>query len=144
MANNVKKEYKNEDIAVVWQPHLCIHDKSCWKNLGKVFKPLKRPWVKMENASTEEIIAQVDKCPAGALSYYKLNEEMENQETTNEEKINVKVIPGGPLMVMGTCEVTLGDGSVEVRENRSTYCRCGLSANKPFCDGGHKGVDWEK
>jgi len=65
---------------------------------------------------------------------------MENQ---NNNATEVKVIPGGPLMVMGTCEVTLADGTKEVKENRSTYCRCALSKNKPFCDGAHKGVDWE-
>ena len=143
MDKQIKKEYKNDDITVVWQSHLCIHDKSCWKGLGKVFRPLKRPWVKMEGASNEEIINQINKCPSGALTYYKNEDNMENQETTNEN-IDVKVIPGGPLMVMGNCEVTLGDGSKVIRETRSTYCRCGLSANKPFCDGKHKGVEWEK
>ncbi len=68
---------------------------------------------------------------------------MENQESNNEN-IKVKVIPGGPLMVTGTCEITHADGSTQVKENKTTYCRCALSKNKPFCDGAHKGVDWEK
>ena len=98
----------------------------------------------MEGDTTEEIIAQVGKCPSGALSYYNLKEEkMENQESNNEN-IKVKVIPGGPLMVTGTCEITHADGTVQLKENKTTYCRCGLSANKPFCDGGHKGTDWDK
>lgn len=58
------------------------------------------------------------------------------------DKIDVKVIPGGPLMVHGTCEVTHADGTKETKETRSTYCRCGASANKPFCDGKHKGLEW--
>ena len=72
----------------------------------------------------------------------KLNKRMENKETSNSEVTKIKVIPGGPLMISNTCEVTLADGSTEIRENKSTYCRCGASANKPFCDGKHKGLDW--
>ena len=67
---------------------------------------------------------------------------MEDQNNQNED-IKVTVIPGGPLMIVGTCQVTHGDGRVETKENRSTYCRCGASSNKPFCDGSHKSMDWE-
>lgn len=67
---------------------------------------------------------------------------MDNQNDQNE-KVNVKVIPGGPLMITGTCEITHADGTVETKENRSTYCRCGASSNKPFCDGAHKSIDWK-
>ena len=69
-------------------------------------------------------------------------ENMENQEVSNEN-VKVKVIPGGPLMVTGTCEITHVDGTVEVKENKTTYCRCALSKNKPFCDGSHKGTNWD-
>ena len=67
---------------------------------------------------------------------------MEDQKSSNEY-VDVKVIPGGPLMITGTCEVTHADGRIETRENKSTYCRCGASGNKPFCDGGHKGIEWD-
>lgn len=67
---------------------------------------------------------------------------MEEQNNQNEN-INVTVIPGGPLMITGTCQVTHPDGRVETKENRSTYCRCGASSNKPFCDGAHKSIDWK-
>lgn len=67
---------------------------------------------------------------------------MDNQNSNNES-IGVKVIPGGPLMISGTCEITHADGTKEVKENRSTYCRCGASTNKPFCDGSHKSIEWE-
>lgn len=63
--------YKNNDITVVWKPERCIHSKKCWKGLGEVFKPLEKPWIKMDGASTERIIEQVNNCPSGALSYIK-------------------------------------------------------------------------
>jgi len=51
----------------------------------------------------------------------------------------ITIIPNGPIMIKDDCEVTLADGSVVNKETKVTLCRCGLSANKPFCDGGHKG-----
>jgi uncharacterized Fe-S cluster protein YjdI len=68
--------YNNEEITVVWKPHLCTHSTNCWKGLISVFNPKERPWIKMDGASTQEIISQVEKCPSGALSYQrKIKEE---------------------------------------------------------------------
>ena len=38
--------------------------------LPKVYNPKERPWVKPENATTAQLIAQIEKCPSGALSYH--------------------------------------------------------------------------
>ncbi len=69
--NNLKKEYTNSEITVVWQSSLCIHSGMCVKNLSAVFKPQTSPWIQMENVSTDEIISAVSKCPSGALQYHK-------------------------------------------------------------------------
>lgn len=66
------KEYKKGDIAVVWKSDKCINSTNCFTGLPSVFKPQSRPWVQTENASKEEIIAQVEKCPSGALTIKKL------------------------------------------------------------------------
>ena len=65
----MKTQYKNEDITIHWDQSKCIHAGVCVRSLPKVYNPKERPWVKIENASTEELKAQVDKCPSGALSY---------------------------------------------------------------------------
>lgn len=62
-------KYSNDDITVVWKPDVCIHSTFCWKGLIGVFNPKERPWIKMDGATTEQIIEQVSKCPSGALSY---------------------------------------------------------------------------
>lgn len=69
--NNIVKEYSNNEITVLWQSALCAHSANCVKNLSAVFQPKTQPWIKMENATTDEIIAAVAKCPSGALSVKK-------------------------------------------------------------------------
>ncbi len=65
MAN---KEYSTREITILWKPEKCIHSGICVKTLPKVYNPQEKPWIKLENASTEELINQVAKCPSGALS----------------------------------------------------------------------------
>jgi CDGSH-type Zn-finger protein len=43
----------------------------------------------------------------------------------------------GPVWVRGGVEIRSGDGHAYEVRNRVTLCRCGRSANKPFCDGSH-------
>jgi CDGSH-type Zn-finger protein/uncharacterized Fe-S cluster protein YjdI len=45
--------------------------------------------------------------------------------------------PNGPLAVRGNLEITSGTGRVVARVTSAVLCRCGGSANKPFCDGTH-------
>ena len=67
-----KIEYTNGELTIIWQPKLCKHTGICLKTLPQVYHPQEHPWIKIENASTSELIDQIDKCPSGALSY-KLN-----------------------------------------------------------------------
>ena len=64
---NTKKEYSNGEITVVYQADKCIHSGVCAKGLSLVFKPGEQPWIKMDAASKEEIMLQVQKCPTKAL-----------------------------------------------------------------------------
>ena len=43
----------------------------------------------------------------------------------------------GPLRVRGNLEIVSGGGRVVARLESAALCRCGGSANKPFCDGTH-------
>ncbi|MDD4776703.1 MAG: (4Fe-4S)-binding protein [Fermentimonas sp.] len=66
------KEYTNGEITIVWKPDVCIHSGICVRTLPKVYKPSERPWIQMENATSQEMIDQVAKCPSGALSIKKI------------------------------------------------------------------------
>jgi CDGSH-type Zn-finger protein len=49
--------------------------------------------------------------------------------------------PNGSMKVEGDFEIVDRDGNVYDLGGREvvSLCRCGLSKNKPFCDGSHKG-----
>ncbi len=61
-----------------------------------------------------------------------------------EENVNIKVIGGGPLIVLNSVCITHADGTEEIKENRASFCRCGASENMPYCDGKHKALDFDK
>ncbi|MFM9988762.1 (4Fe-4S)-binding protein [Flavobacterium sp.] len=71
--NDIKKEYTNGEVTVVWQSGKCIHSGNCVRNNPNVFQPKEKPWIKIDGSTTEKIIDTVKKCPSGALTYY-LNE----------------------------------------------------------------------
>ena len=144
MPKSIKKEYTNGELTVIWQPNKCIHSANCAKNLATVFNPKKRPWIDVAGDTTENIRKTIDTCPSGALSY-RLNKEetisltsKQNTNMDNQNKTDIKMLGDGPLMVTGNCTITDPSGkAIEVKE-KFFLCRCGASANKPFCDGKHK------
>lgn len=56
-------------------------------------------------------------------------------------KIDIK--ENGPLVVKGVTEMIGPDGKEVESKSTMFLCRCGHSANKPFCDGSHSKVDWD-
>lgn len=139
----IVKEYERDGLTVVWKPKKCIHSAVCVNTLPSVYKPNEKPWIVPENASVDSLIAQIDRCPSGALSY-KL-EQRENESKSKRELMSqkVEVTPNGPLMVHGEIEITMADGSTQTKKRATAFCRCGASHNKPFCDGSHRGVDFK-
>ena len=49
----------------------------------------------------------------------------------------IKPARNGPLLVSGAIEVVSGTGKTVNRTTNVAFCRCGHSANKPYCDGTH-------
>ena len=57
----------------------------------------------------------------------------------------VACINNGPLRVSGSFSIVDAQGAVFDLAGREavSLCRCGASANKPFCDGAHRGVGFQ-
>jgi len=73
----MKDEFKNQEITVSWDQSKCVHAGVCYSELRRVFNPLRRPWINVDEADTEAIIETVKKCPSGALSFA-YNEEIQH------------------------------------------------------------------
>jgi len=52
-------------------------------------------------------------------------------------------LPNGPLRVAGNLEVISGTGRTIAKSTELYLCRCGHSANKPYCDGSHARVGFK-
>ena len=59
----VERVYRNREIAVSWEPKLCIHAGYCFRGLPEVFQPQERPWVKVDAATADKIAEVVMTCP---------------------------------------------------------------------------------
>ncbi|MES2617256.1 MAG: (4Fe-4S)-binding protein [Bacteroidota bacterium] len=141
---DITKKYSNGEITIVWKPSVCIHSTLCWKGekgLPEVFNPARKPWIVPEGGTTAEIIERVNRCPSGALSFYYNGEGDENISSTNE--CIVETAPNGPLMVYGNIIVKDKDGNATNKYKVTAFCRCGGSANKPYCDGTHRKIDFQ-
>lgn len=148
------KQYKNENISVHWFPELCAHPGICSKLLPEVFNPKQSPWVNVNAAAPEDIIATVDKCPTGALRYSlpegsRVDPEIAggvgniDYEKTNPAEVKIRVTSNGPLLVEGSAVVIGADGQALQEGPRLALCRCGLTCNSPFCDGAHSKHGWK-
>ena len=54
----------------------------------------------------------------------------------------ITLAPNGPLLVEGPLTCTGADGT-SASGAQTALCRCGASANKPFCDGSHREIGFE-
>lgn len=138
--DNVRKEYSNGEITVIWRPHLCDHSAVCLMQLPKVFDNSKRPWINMQGGSTQQIIDTVNACPTAALTF-KQNADIEKEKaktTENATAAQIVLVNGGPVRISGNFSLTDEAGNVISTEQRVSICRCGKSAKMPFCDGSHR------
>ena len=58
------------------------------------------------------------------------------------DETSIEIRENGPLMVRNLKVMILPDGSQAEKKELTVLCRCGLSANKPYCDGSHKREGW--
>lgn len=57
----------------------------------------------------------------------------------------INVFDSGPFLVKGDVVIKDADGNTWDTEGKDAValCRCGASANKPFCDGEHRNCGFE-
>lgn len=131
-----RKEYRGVGITMTDDESLCAGYAYCdrhggvWRTIAATADPHVR----------EEVITQIANCPSGRLQY------VPDGRDAPEEAPHapaIAAIRDGALWLLGGVPLTTPDGfTYEVRA-RQLLCRCGESANKPFCDGTHQRIGFE-
>ena len=131
--------YRGKDITIHDNRGVCSHDQSCINDLPSVFQQGKRRWIHPDNASVKDIVATIEKCPSGALSY----SIGQRKCTEIEREPAIKIAKNGPLEITGG--IILKDDMDSKPESLEHYtlCRCGSTKNSPFCDGSHQKSGFE-
>ncbi len=126
--------YTGKAITINDNRGVCAHSTRCTDGLKSVFKYGQEPWIDPDGASVDEIKKAVENCPSGALSYTIDNREYDDFGRNP----SIMVTKNGPYAVSGGVELKDSmSGQTPVTREHYTLCRCGGSANKPFCDGTH-------
>jgi len=97
--------------------------------------------VEQEGAEAAELtVREAGLCPSGRLV---VRDQQSNADIEPEFTPSIGIVAdlaeglAGPIWVRGGITVTSSDGEPYEVRNRVTLCRCGASANKPFCDASH-------
>lgn len=125
-------------------PALLLADAERLCAFGRFCDPHGKVWNQVAHTKDPHIrttfLRQVENCPAGRLVAV---DKATGKPVETRLLVSIGLVEdpeeqcSGPLWLRGGIAVIAADGfEYEVR-NRVTLCRCGQSANKPFCDGTH-------
>lgn len=62
-----RKSYVGRDVTVSFDNEVCQHSGVCVRGLPTVFDTSRHPWVDADGAGAGDVVAQVARCPSGAL-----------------------------------------------------------------------------
>ncbi len=130
--------YEGKDVVVTFSPRICAHAEECVRIAGHVFNTSQKPWVQPDNGTRAEVEEVVAACPSGALA---LKREDGMREHRMPDRCDITVEKDGPYWVLGVTPPAEAQAEGMSRE-KYVLCRCGLSGNKPYCDGTHSDKGW--
>jgi CDGSH-type Zn-finger protein len=118
---------------------LCAFARFCDPG-GKIWSLIERT---NEPAARKLALREGMSCPGGRLV---LHDKRTGQAIEPDLPPSIGVVEdpalgcSGPLWVRGGIRVESEDGKPYEIRNRMAVCRCGASANKPFCNGSHASI----
>ncbi len=135
MAKRTIFEYAGKRATVAWHGKLCIYIGECGRAKGDLFVGGRQPWCQPDLATDDEVYDVVLRCPTGALT---VDFEDGSHRETASARNTVQVAYNGPLFVRGDLDIDGAPEDAPGLNYRAALCRCGRSANKPFCDNSHE------
>jgi len=134
MAKKAVFQYPGKEATVSWHGRLCIHIGECGRAKGELFVGGRDPWCQPDLTGNEEVADVVSRCPTGALTV----DFADGSGREKPEPVNtVNVAYNGPLFVRGQLTIENAPADAPGLAFRAALCRCGKSANKPYCDNSH-------
>ena len=131
--------YAGAEMTVHFSARLCSHAAECRRRLPAVFDLDERPWVQPDKGSVDAIKAVIAACPSGALRFGPGGAEQHLTGTT----LRITVEPDGPYRVAAVPLLETPLAGAGATAEKYVLCRCGLSRNKPYCDGSHSEQGWK-
>lgn len=123
------------DVTIHFDARRCVHSRNCVLGHPEVYVPnVKGEWIHPDAASAEVVMHTALSCPSGAIRVAR-NDGSASSDTPPAVN-TVRVRENGPLAVEAELQIR-GEAQASPR---ATLCRCGQSANKPWCDGAHAGA----
>jgi CDGSH-type Zn-finger protein/uncharacterized Fe-S cluster protein YjdI len=127
--------YEGREVDVDWDGRLCIHVGECGRADDELFEGGRKPWCQPDRASAERVLEVVKRCPTGALTARR----KDGAPTEAAPDGNTCVVSNdGPLYFAGDLQLEGAAEDMPGVRFRAALCRCGQSANKPFCDNSHQ------
>jgi CDGSH-type Zn-finger protein/uncharacterized Fe-S cluster protein YjdI len=129
------RDYRGKQVTIRYDAQRCIHAAECVRGAPAVFDPQARPWIQPDQADAGHLAQVVARCPTGALTLHAPDGSLvEAAPGRNVAHLQ----PRGPIYLRGRVTIPGGEHATLVEYTRVALCRCGASANKPFCDGSHE------
>jgi uncharacterized Fe-S cluster protein YjdI/CDGSH-type Zn-finger protein len=132
------KDYYGNDITVRFDLARCLHVGVCVRSIPAVFDTKRRPWVLPDAGEADQIAQVVRRCPSGAL-HYEFTDPARGVEQ-GHSPVTVRTAEGEPLWLEG--DILIANDGEELPETRAALCRCGSTANRPFCDASGPCTQW--
>ncbi|MDR2347337.1 MAG: (4Fe-4S)-binding protein [Bifidobacteriaceae bacterium] len=132
------KEYYGTDLTVRFDLTRCIHAAVCVRTIPAVFDTKRKPWVLPDAGEADQIAAVIRRCPSGAL-HYQYTDAAAPVEA-GHQPVTLRTQDGEPLWLTGDVVITRAGEAVP--ETRACLCRCGSTANSPFCDASGPCTEW--
>lgn len=130
--------YEGSEVTVGFVPRLCGHAAECGRIASNIFDVNQKPWVQPDQGSIDEVRAVVAACPSGALQIV----EDGVPKTIVPDAPEIQIQKNGPYWVTAA-EIETDTETTAVSDQKFILCRCGLSGNKPYCDGTHRSQGWQ-
>jgi len=125
-------------------PTLALRDAEDLCAFARFCDPGGKIWGLIEQTDDSEarklVIREANQCPSGRLV---VQDKKTGQEIEQELLPSIGVVEdpalgcSGPLWVRGGITIESADGMPYEIRSKVTLCRCGVSTNKPFCNGSH-------